>query len=109
MEEKKIKEILGSDLSKSKKMLELYNGGLEIKEISKLMGVRYNFVYNVVSGFCMKNGVEVRVGRKNGSVKEEIIRLLKEGKEIKEISKELGKDYNYIWKVRKEWELSGSK
>lgn len=101
-----VAEVLGKEISKSKKMLELYNGGMEIGEIAKVMGVRYNFVYNVVSNNCMKEGVEIRVNKKRGEVKNRVIELLEAGKEVKEISGELGVLYNYVWKIRKEWELN---
>lgn len=102
MEKEEIKKVMNGNGSKSGKMIELYNGGMGIKEISELIGVRYNFVYNVVSNECRKNGTDVKVTRKNGTVKESIINLIKEGKNNVEISRELGKDYNYVFKVRKE-------
>lgn len=95
--------------TKSKQMLNLYNSGMAIGDIAKKMGVRYNFVYNVVSTHCMKEGTEVRVGRKNGSVKAEIVKRLEQGMDLKEISKETGTLYNYCWKVRKEWEEAQAK
>lgn len=100
----KVKKILEGEGSKSKKMLDLYNEGLQVGEIAKLMGVRYNFVYNVVSNDCRKNGNEVRVTRKQGTVKTSIIERIEEGKTNTEISKELGVNYNYVFKVRKEYE-----
>ena len=100
----KVKEIVGADGSKSAKMLALYDLGLEIGEVAKIMDVRYNFVYNVVSGRAMKTGTEVRVGRKNGERKASIIKLIEAGKTNKEISTELGCLYNYVFKVRKEYE-----
>ncbi len=102
-----VMEILNGEESKSKKMIKLYNGGLEIGEISKLMEVRYNFVYNVVSNECRKNGEKVRVMERKGKVKEGIVELIKEGKSNTEISKELAVNYNYVFKVRKEFESLG--
>ena len=100
----KVKKIMASEGSKSKKMLDLYNEGLQIGEIAKLMGVRYNFVYNVVSNDCRKSGNEVRVTRKQGTVKASIIERIDKGMSNTEISKELGINYNYVFKVRKEYE-----
>ena len=37
-------------------MLALYGLGLGIKEVSEIMNVRYNFVYNVVSNAMLKAG-----------------------------------------------------
>ena len=106
MTKTEINNILKAETSKSKKMIALYNGELAIGEIAKLMGVRYNFVYNVVSNECRKAGIEVRTGHKQGEVKESIITLIKEGKTNAEISTELGKNYNYVFKVRKEYEAT---
>ena len=73
MTKTEITNILNAEASKSKKMIELYNGGMDIGSIAKLMGVRYNFVYNVVSNECRKTGTEVRTMRKQGEVKNSII------------------------------------
>lgn len=106
MKKEEIMKVVNGDGSKSSKMLKLYNGGLEIGEIAKLMNVRYNFVYNVVSNDCRKNGVEVRVTKKQGTVKTSIIERIEEGKTNTEISKELAVNYNYVFKVRKEYEAA---
>lgn len=106
MKNEKIQKILNSEGSKSKKMLAMYNEGMEIGEIAKLMGVRYNFVYNVVSNDCRKAGTEVRVTKKQGTVKASIEALITEGKTNTEISKELAVNYNYVFKVRKEFEAA---
>lgn len=106
MTKKEIEKVLASEGSKSAKMKELYNGGCEIGEIAKLMGVRYNFVYNVVSVAAMKAGETVRVQRKQGEKKAAIIELIEAGKTNKEISEATGCYYNYVFKVRKEYELA---
>jgi transposase-like protein len=99
-----IRKVVEGEGSKSSKMMQLYNEGLDIGTIAKAMGVRYNFVYNVVSNECRKAGSEVRVLRKQGEVKESIIALIEAGKTNTEISKELAKNYNYVFKVRKEYD-----
>lgn len=106
MTKNEIKKVLEGEGTKSAKMKALYNGGVEIGEIAKLMDVRYNFVYNVISNDAMKKGEAVRVTRKNGSVKAEIIKRIEEGKTNKEISTELGVLYNYVFKVRKDYEAT---
>lgn len=106
MANEKISKILNGEGSKSSKMLALYNEGMEIGAIAKLMGVRYNFVYNVVSNDCRKAGTEVRVQKKLGTVKTAIIERIDQGKTNTEISKELAINYNYVFKVRKEYEAS---
>jgi transposase-like protein len=102
MEQAMVRKIVEGDGSKSSKMVQLYDQGMEIGEIAKAMGVRYNFVYNVLSNNCRKNGEVVRVSKKLGSVKESIVQLIEAGKTNNEISKELGVNYNYVWKIRKE-------
>lgn len=109
MKEQEIKKVLDSEVSKSAKMQTLYNEGLEVGEIAKLMGVRYNFVYNVVSNNCRKEGTEVRVTRDHGAVKASIIALIEEGKTNTEIATELRKNYSYVFKVRKDYEAAQAK
>lgn len=88
------------ELSKSARMKQLFDLGLSVKEIAEAMGVRYNFAYNVVSNYCMQEGIEVEK-QKRGGKKEEIIRLYKEGKSNKEIAIELKTNYNYVYNVLK--------
>jgi DNA-binding NarL/FixJ family response regulator len=88
--------------SKSSKMKDLFNLGYEVGEISKLMDVRYNFVYNVVSNYVITNGIEV-VKKEGSSKKDKVWALLDEGKTVKEIAIELKTNYNYVYKLRKDW------
>ena len=102
MTNKEITTIINNAASKSKAMIELYNGGLEIKEIATAMDVRYNFVYNVISNHCRMNDVELRTNKTNENSKKVMIeKLFKEGKTNIEISKELKTNYNYVYKVTK--------
>ena len=101
LEKNLVKEIMGKESSKSKKMIEMYLNGGEISEISKLMGVRYNFSYNVISNYCRVEGVDMNKVVKE-SKKGKIVELIKEGKSNVEISKELKSSYNYIFNIRKE-------
>ena len=103
-----INEVLAQEISKSKKMILLYNGGMEIKDVAVLMGVRYNFVYNVVSNYCRMNDIEMRTVAKENK-KEKIIELIESGKSNVEISSELKCCYNYVFGVRKVYEKSISK
>ena len=89
-------------VSKSAKMKELFDMGLEVKEIAELMGVRYNFVYNVVSNYAAMNGMELETTKKTGK-KEQIIELYLAGKSNKEISIELKTNYNYVFNVLKQY------
>lgn len=92
--------------SKSAQMVEMYNKGMEIKDIATKMGVRYNFVYNVVSNHCRVNDVELRTSKKSGEKKDQVIAMLKDGKTPTEISKELKTNVNYVYKIRKEMEAT---
>lgn len=90
-------------LSKSKKFIKLYDLGLEIKEISVIFGVKYNFVYNVISNYCRMNELELRTNNlKENSKKQLIIDLFNAGRSNVEIAKELKTNYNYVYKIVKE-------
>ena len=103
MTKKEITTIINNATSKSKAMIELYNDGLEIKEIATAMDVRYNFVYNVISNFCRMNDVELRTNKTSSSSKKAMIEeLFKQGKSNTEISKELKTNYNYVYKITKQ-------
>ena len=103
MKQNEIQKIINNAASKSKAMIELYNDGLEIKQIAEVMNVRYNFVYNVISNFCRMNDVELRTNQVNGSSKKaQIEQLFKDGKSNTEIAKELKTNYNYVYKITKQ-------
>ncbi len=101
-----IQSILSNEgLSKSAKMLELFIGGIDVKSISLLLDVRYNFVYNVVSNYMRKEGIEDKIIKdKRVGIKDEIFKMIAEGKNNVEISRELKCNYNMVWKYRKEYE-----
>lgn len=95
------------EISKSQKMIDMYNDGKEIKEIATAMNVRYNFVYNVISNYCRMNEVELRTNRdKSDSKKNQIIELLQAGKTKTEVATELKCNYNYVFKIEKEMKLA---
>ncbi|MNH24361.1 hypothetical protein D3C79_842880 [compost metagenome] len=103
MSKNQVEKLLKDEsLSKSKKMIQLFEAGMKIKEITELMDVRYNFVYNVVSNYITVNQVEVET-TKQSSKKQEIIQLFSEGKTNKEISSTLSTNYNYVYKTIKEY------
>ena len=101
---KEIETIVTNEtVSKSKRFIELYNNGLEIKEIASLFNVRYNFVYNVISNYTRVNDMELRTKQRNGeSKKDKIIELFKLGKSNTEICKTLKCNYQYVYKITKE-------
>ena len=100
---KKIEAIVNNvNVSKSKRFIELYNNGLDIKEIASLFNVRYNFVYNVISNYTRINNIELRVKQRNGETKKDkIVELFNEGKSNVEICKALKCNYQYVYKVTK--------
>ena len=103
MTNKEITTIINNAASNSKAMIELYNEGLEIKQIAQAMDVRYNFVYNVISNHCRMNEIELRTNKTNENSKKVMIeKLFKEGKTNVEISKELKTNYNYVYKITKQ-------
>lgn len=97
-----VKKIVEAEGSKSGKMKQLFDMGMEVKEIAKTLDVRYNFVYNVVSNYAMMNGMETET-QKRGGKKERIIELYKLGKTRKEIAIELKTNYNYVYNVLKNY------
>lgn len=102
----KVQNIVNNvELSKSKKMIELFNLGFEVKTISQLLDVRYNFVYNVVSNYINVNGLTVE-SNKQESKKDLIVELFKQGKSNKEISIELKTNYNYVYNTIKSYKLN---
>ena len=108
---KVVADIQEKKCSKGAGIRELFAGGLEVKEISALTGIRYNHVYNVVKNEIIMNDLEVETsGRSNeNSKKAQIVRMLEEGKTINEISRELKCLYNYVWQVAKAAGFTGKK
>lgn len=98
-----VKNIEAKKCSKGAGIRELFAGGLEVKEISALTGIRYNHVYNVVKNEVLVHDLEVeKSGRSDeNSKKNQIVKLLEEGKTITEVSKEMKCMYNYVWQVAK--------
>ena len=102
MKNNEIQKIINNASSKSQAMVELYNQGLEIKQIANAMDVRYNFVYNVISNYCRMNDIEIRTNKNNENSKKVMIeKLFHEGKTNVEIAKELKTNYNYVYKITK--------
>lgn len=100
--EAKVTEIFEGEGSKSSKMKKMFDLGLDVKVIAEIMDVRYNFVYNVISNYV--NIEDIPVSRTAGeSKKDAIIQLFLDGKSNKEIAKQLKLNYNYIYKVIREF------
>lgn len=99
--DKATEAVLAAGNSKSQKMKDLFQLGYDIKEIAALMGVRYNFVYNVISNQIIVEGLDVFTEKKV-SKKDAVRDLFIQGKTNKEIAIELKTNYNYIYKLTKE-------
>lgn len=96
-----VKKVVADEgMSKSAKMKTLFDMGLEVKEIANVLGVRYNFVYNVISNHCNMNGIQVETNKRE-SKRDKIIELHEQGLSNKEISIELKTNYNYVFNVIK--------
>lgn len=106
-----VANIQAGKCSKGAGIRELFAGGMEVKEIATATGIRYNHVYNVVKNEVLVNDLEVeKSGRNNeNSKKNQIVKMLEEGKSINEISKELKCLYNYVWQVAKGAGFTGKK
>lgn len=89
-------------MSKSRKMKELFKLGLEVKEIAQILGTRYNFVYNVISNMVRMEELVVEKSDKLGK-KDQIIELFLQGKTNTEISTEAKTNYQYVYKVIKDF------
>lgn len=89
----------------------LFAGGLEVKEISALTGIRYNHVYNVVKNEVLVHGLEVVTSDRSNenSKKNQILVMLEQGNTVTEISRELKCMYNYVWQVAKAGGYTGKK
>lgn len=106
-----VTEMQEGKISKGACIRTLFAGGLEVKEISTITGIRYNHVYNVVKNEVLMHGLEVEVSSRNNenSKKNQILVLLSQGKSITEISKELQCMYNYVWQIAKAGGYTGKK
>lgn len=106
---KAIKEIVAKieskEMSKGAGIREMFAGGLSVKEIAEVTGIRYNHVYNVVKNEVLTKGLQDEIektGRnRENSKKNQIIAMLEDGKSITEISRELKCLYNYVWQIAK--------
>jgi hypothetical protein len=104
---KQVKEINVEEMitklgSKSNVMRELYDNGMSVSEISKLLNSHYSFVYGVIErhtdGDIRK---EVKVTKSD-----EIRKLSDEGKTPGEIAKLLNSNYSYVFSVVKKHKVS---
>ncbi|MMZ45194.1 hypothetical protein D3C76_169640 [compost metagenome] len=98
------KVLADKEISKSQKMKDLFHLGYAVNEISDMLKVRYNFVYNVISNYVTVEGITVEKSEKFGK-KDQIIALWLNGSTLKAISGELKTNYNYVYNVIKTYKL----
>lgn len=100
---KKDMEVIIKDekMSKSEKVRQLFNGGLEVKEIATLLNIRYNFAYNVLQNYVIIHDIQVTKAERE-TKRDDIVKLLQEGKSLVEVCKATKSNYNYVWKISKE-------
>ena len=106
-----VAEMQEGKTSKGACIRKLFAGGLEVKEISAITGIKYNHVYNVVKNEVLVHGLEVETSSRSNenSKKNQILVMLEQGKTVTEISKELKCMYNYVWQVAKAGGYTGKK
>jgi transposase-like protein len=103
-----VAKVNSKEMSKGAGIRTLFAGGLEVKDIATLTGIRYNHVYNVVKNEVLVHDLEVEKSGRNteNSKKNQIITLLQSGKSITEVAQELKCLYNYVWQVAKQANLT---
>ena len=95
-------------MSKSEKIRKLFDGGLEVKEIATLLNIRYNFAYNVLQNYVIVNDIQVTKTERE-TKRDDIVKLLQEGKSLVEVCKATKSNYNYVWKISKELKAEKAK
>lgn len=100
-ESKKVQKVVASEGSKSSKVKELFDMGLEVKDIAALLDIRYNFAYNVISNYINLNDIQVVSERAKGGKKDDVVQLVAQGLKPKEIAKQLKTNINYVYKILK--------
>lgn len=98
---KKVQKVVASEGSKSSKVKELFDMGLEVKDIASLLDIRYNFAYNVISNYINLNDIQVISERAKGGKKDDVVQLAAQGLKPKEIAKQLKTNINYVYKILK--------
>lgn len=105
------KAVIAGTMTKGAAIREMFVGGMETKNISNTLGIKYNHAYNVIKNEVLIHGLEVVTESRSGegSKKQAIIEGLKAGKAIKDIAAEQKCMYNYVWQIGKAAGLVGKK
>jgi len=88
-------------MNKSQRIRALLDEGKSISEVAEIVGVRYNFVYNVASRYMDDLPTQSQQGE---SKSQQIRDLLDAGKTVTEIKKALGLDYNFVYGVKRQYD-----
>lgn len=105
--EQEIKDLVAdTKVSKSEKIRQVFDSGFTINQIKDIVGVRYNFVYNVVQNHVIMNDIEMEKTARH-SKRDDIVELLEQGKTLVEVAREIKANYNYVWKIAKENGFTG--
>lgn len=97
-----VEKVLELEVSKSEKMRQLYDLGLNVSDISKILESHYSFVYGVIDRYSDGN-----IRKVERVTKSDIIRKkYDEGLTIGEISKEMNTNYSYVFSVVKKYRES---
>lgn len=95
----KVKAIVkAEDTTKSAKMRQLYDLGLDLAEIAELLQVRYQFVWNVIDDHT--DG-QIRQSKPKSTKSAEFRKLFDEGKTCAEIAKITNSNNNFVNSVIK--------
>lgn len=105
--EQTIAAIVAHDISKSQRCIELYATGMSIKDIATAMNIRYNFAYNVLSNYTRVNALVMPTANNGPTKKQQVIDMVKTGSSNTEISKALATNYNYVYKIAREYTDNG--
>lgn len=96
-----------TQVSKSQIMREMYDEGLTVGEIAKQLGVRYQFVYQVIHKHTKG---EIRSSRGNRDTKSQMFRdLYDKGLSVGEIAKQTNSNYTFVFQVIKRYKDSLAK
>jgi len=101
--EEQITSIINHATSKSQRIIELYEAGMQVKAIATAMDIRYNFAYNVLSNYTRVHDMMMPTNQNGPTKKQQVIDLVKTGMTNTEISKALATNYNYVYKIAKEY------
>lgn len=87
------------NISKSEKIRKLYENGLTIANIAKILNINYSFAYQTVSKYCEKANIPKITKDPKDSKAAKIRELFENGENIGNIAKSLNSNYCYVWNI----------